>query len=153
MQQSNAVKALRIIHSALLIGQILFAAVCAYLVYSNSLVPGAPELNKILQVAALVAAAGGIYGGMFLFKKKLEQIRAMQTGAKEKFDAYRAASLIQWAMMEGPSIFCTICFFLTGNYAFLALVLAIVFVFVMTAPGKLKILLQLQISEAELDGL
>ena len=81
------------------------------------------------------------------------QIRLMQAAAREKFALYRTACLIQWALLEGPCIFCTIGFFLTGNYAFLALVLVILFVFVMTAPSKLKMQLQLQITEADLEDL
>ena len=153
MQNGAAFKVLSIMHKALLMGQVLFAGVCFYLVYTNAVLPSAKELDKVLQVVALLAAAGGIYGGMVFFKKKLMQIRAMQADAKEKFALYRAACLIQWALLEGPSIFCTVCFFLTGNYAFLALVLVILFIFVMTAPSKLKMLLQLQISETELEDL
>jgi hypothetical protein len=152
MQQGNTLKILKIMHKALLIGQVLFTAVCAYLVYAKIWLPVATELNKVLQVAALAAAAGGIYGGMFLFKKKLAEIGSMQE-AKEKFAAYRSACLLQWALMEGPSLFCTISFFITGNYAFLALVIAIAFVFTMTAPSKLKMQLQLQASEAEMEEL
>lgn len=139
-------------HKALLTGQVLFAAICAYLVYAKILSPSATGLNKVLQVAALVAAAGGIYGGMFLFKKKLAEIRSLQD-TKEKFALYRTACLLQWALMEGPSLFCTICCFLTGNYAFLALVLAIVLVFAISAPSKLKMQMQLQASEAEIEEL
>ena len=140
-------------HKALLMGQVLFACVCIYLVYTNTIPPSAQELDKILQVIALIAAAGGIYAGMTLFKKKLIQISAMQADAKEKFALYRTACLMQWALLEGPSIFCTICFFLTGNYTFLALVLIIIFIFILTAPSKLKMQLQLPISEAELEDL
>ncbi len=140
-------------HKALLMGQVLFAGVCMYLVYTNTILPMAKELDKTLQVAALIFAVGGIYAGMTIFKKKLITITAMQADAKGKFALYRTACLIQWALLEGPSIFCTICFFLTGNYAFLALVLIILFLFVMTAPSKLKIQLQLQLSEAELEDL
>jgi hypothetical protein len=153
MQKGNALQALNIIHKALMMGQILFAAVCIYLIYSKTVVPAATELNKVLQVVALIITAGGIFEGMSLFKKKLLLIREMQTAAKEKFDLYRSASIIQWALLEGPAIFCIVCFFLTGNYAFLALVLVILFLFAMMAPSKVKILLQLQISEAEFDEL
>ena len=153
MQKGKGLQVLNIIHKALMMGQILFAAVCIYLIYSKSVLPLANYLDKILQVVALALTAGGIFAGMTLFKKKLMQIREMQTGAKEKFDLYRSACIIQWALLEGPSIFCIICFFVTGNYAFLALVLIILFLFAMTAPSKVKILLQLQISESELDDL
>lgn len=153
MRKGAAFKILTVLHKALLMSQLLFCGICFYLVYTKSVSPPAKELDKILQVAALIFVAGGIYGGMVFFKKKFIQIRDMQENAKEKFATYRAACLLQWALLEGPSIFCTICFFLTGNYAFLALVLVILFTFVMTAPSKLKMLLQLQISEAELEDL
>ena len=134
-------------------GQILFAAICGYIIYSKIVLPSANNLDKVLQVAALVITSAGIFTGMNLFKKKLMEIREMQAGAKEKFDIYRSACLIQWALMEGPSILCIACFFLTGNYAFLAVVIVILFLFAMSAPSKMKILLQLQISEAVLDDL
>ena len=153
MQKGNALKALNIIHKALMTGQILFASVCIYLIYSKVVLPMGEQLYKILQVVALALTAAGIFAGMTIFKKKLAQIREMQTGAGEKFDQYRVACIIQWALMEGPSIFCIVCFFVTGNYAFLALVVVTLFLFAMTAPSKLKVLLQLQISEADLDEL
>ena len=153
MQKGKGLQLLNIIHKALMTGQILFASVCIYLIYSKSVLPLANDLDKILQVVALALTAGGIFAGMRFFKKKLMQIREMQIAVKEKFDRYRRACIAQWALLEGPSIFCIICFFVTGNYAFLALVLVILFLFVMTAPSKLKIVLQLQISESELDDL
>lgn len=152
MQKGNALKILNILHKALLMGQVVFAAVCAYLVYTKAIAPAATELEKVLQVAALIITTGGVYAGMVIFKKKLLQIRDMQSD-KEKFAAYRAASIIQWALLEGPSLFCIICFFLTGNYAFLALAVVIMFLFVMATPSKNKILTQLQISESELNEL
>ena len=153
MQKGNALKTLNIIHKALMIGQILFSCVCIYLIYSKAVLPTGADLDKVLQVVALVVTAGGIFAGIIFFKKKLMQLREMQTDAKGKFNIYRSACIVQWALLEGPSLFCTICFFLTGNYAFLAVVVVILFLFVMMAPSKTKVLLQLQISEAELDEL
>ena len=153
MQKDKGLQLLNIIHKALMTGQILFASVCIYLIYSKSVLPMANDLDKILQVVALALTAGGIFAGMKFFKKKLMQIREMQTAAKEKFDLYRRSCIVQWALLEGPSIFCIICFFLTGNYAFLALMLVVLFLFAMMAPSKVKVLLQLQLSEAELDNL
>lgn len=153
MQKGNAFKILYVLHKALLMGQILFSAVCAYLMYSKLVEPLAPELEKILQVAALILTAGGIYAGMSLFKKKLIQVRESQCSLKEKFEQYRVAAILQWALLEGPSIFCTVSFLLTGNYAFLVLAIVIMFLFVMMGPSKLKMQLQLQISESQLDEL
>ena len=153
MQKGNALKVLYVLHKALLMGQILFAAACVYIIYTKTVLPSAADLEKILQVAALIITAAGVYAGTTIFKKKLELIREMQTGARQKFAQYRAASIIQWALLEGPSIFCTICFLLTGNYAFLALSVVIMFLFAVIGPSKNKILTQLQITESELDEL
>jgi hypothetical protein len=153
MQKGNALKILNILHKVLLMGQILFAAGCIYIVYTKTILPPAKELDRILQVAALIITIAGIYAGMTIFKKKLSIIREMQTNSKEKFSLYRSASIVQWAFLEGPSIFCIISFFLTGNYAFLALAAAIIFLFMLMAPSKVKIITQLQISEAELEDL
>ncbi|MEP7236757.1 MAG: hypothetical protein ABI685_02790 [Ferruginibacter sp.] len=153
MQKGSALKLLYILHKALLMGQLIFAGVCAYLVYTKAITPAAAELEKILQVVALIITAGGVYAGIVIFKKKLLQIRDMQSDVKEKFAVYRSASIIQWALLEASSLFCIICFFLTGNYAFLALAAVIMFLFLMAAPSKNKILTQLQISESELDEL
>jgi hypothetical protein len=153
MQKGNALKILNILHKALLMGQILFAAGCIYIVYTKTILPPAKELDRILQVAALIITVAGVYAGITIFKKKLILIREMQSDAKQKFSIYRAASIIQWALLEGPAIFCILCLFLTGNYAFLALAIVIIFLFVMIGPSKNKILTQLQINEAELDEL
>jgi hypothetical protein len=153
MQKGNALKVLDILHKALLMGQVLFAVACVYLVYTKTVLPSAVDLEKILQVIALILTAGGIYAGTTIFKKKLTLIRDMQTDARQKFSEYRAASIFQWALLEGPSIFCIICFFLTGNYAFIALAVVIMLLFAAIGPSRNKVLTQLQITEAELDEL
>ena len=89
----------------------------------------------------------------FLFKKKLAEARAAITGAKEKMAIYRQACIIKWAMIEGASLFSIICFLLTRNYAFLVLAAVLILLFAMMAPSKLKIIIQLQISEAEIETL
>ncbi len=152
MQKGNALKLLMVLHTALLMGQLVFGGICTYLVYIKAAFSVAPELEKVLQVAALIIAAGGVYAGMAIFKKKLLQVRDMQSD-KEKFSLYRSALIIQWALLEAPSLFCIICFFITGNYAFLALAVVLMFLFVMAAPSKTKMLTQLQLSESELDEL
>lgn len=153
MQKGNSLRALNIIHKGLMAGQIMFAAIVAYLLYSGSIFPSAPELDKTLQVVALAITAAGLFASFTIFKKKLIQIRDMQGSTKEKFDKYRAACIIQWALLEGPAIFCIICSFLTGNYAYLGIVAFALLFFAMTGPSKLKVQLQLQMSEAELDEL
>ena len=60
---------------------------------------------------------------------------------------------MQWAFLEGPGIFSIVCFFLTGNYAFIALAAVLILLFAILAPSKLKIALLLGVSEAEVSEL
>jgi Ni,Fe-hydrogenase I cytochrome b subunit len=142
-------KALLIIHRALLTGLLLFSIVAFYLVYSKTFADGFQELDKILQVIAIVLSAGGFYIGTVLFKKKLAEAKELQTGMP-KFAHYRAACILQWALIEGPCLFVIVSFLLTGNYAFLALAVVLMLLFTMMAPSKLKIAFQLQLSEQEI---
>jgi hypothetical protein len=154
MNKTNGLRGLIIIHKAMLIGQLIFAAICFYLVYTKSAPTGDMEdLDKILQVIAIVISVAGFLIGTSLFKKKLLKARSTEGGNAQKFDMYRSASIIQWALIEGPSLFCIIGFFLTGNYAFMALAATLMLLFTMMVPSKTKTAFQLGISEAELEEL
>ena len=142
-----------ILHKALLAGQILFAVVCFFLVYTKTQASPMEQLDRTLQVAAIILAGGGFFAGTSLFKKKLLQIRDMQTDVKEKLPVYRTACIMQWALLEGPSLFTIICFFLTGNYAFIALATVLILLFAMLAPSKTKIAFHLGLSESEVEEL
>jgi hypothetical protein len=154
MNKINGLKGLIIIHTAMLIGQLIFTAVCFYLVYTKSAPTGdMEELDKILQVIAVIISVAGFLIGTSLFKKKLLQARSIETGNVQKFEMYRSASIIQWVFIEGPSLFCIIGFFLTGNYAFMALAATLMLLFTLMGPSKTKTAVQLGISEADLEEL
>ena len=155
MNSSSGFKSLNILHKTLLTGQIIFMAVVVVAAYSKMQLPVvSEEMGRILQVIVLLLAAGGFFAGSALFKKQLLKIREMQIATvKEKFTVYRSACILQWALLEGPCLFSIICFFLTGNYAFIALTTVLILLFTMLGPAKLKIALQLGISEEELADL
>jgi hypothetical protein len=91
MQKGNALKILNILHKALLMGQILFAAGCIYIVYTKTILPPAKELDRILQVAALIITVAGVYAGITIFKKKLILIREMPGCIYYSMGAFRRA--------------------------------------------------------------
>ena len=150
MNKGNGLRVLNLLHKAMLAGQILFAAICVYMLYTKAIVSSLQDMDKIFQVIAIGLSAAGFFVGSFLFKKKLQQARETSTGLKEKFAIYRSGCIMQWAFLEGPSIFSIVCFFLTGNYAFIALAAALILLFAILAPSKLKIALLFGVSEAEI---
>ena len=137
----------------MLAGQLIFAAVAFYLVYAIAFNTPFHYPEQILQVVAIAFAIGGFYGGSFFFKRLVSNARELQSGPEKKFAIYQSACLLQWALIEGPSLLVIICFLFTGNYAFLALAAVLILIFAMLAPSKLKIMLHLQISEEQIKQL
>ena len=149
----ETLKTLLLLHKSMLVGQLFFAMVAFYLVYSNQFTTSLSYLDRVLQLIAIAFSAAAVYGGNLLFKKKLAEAKAVITGAKEKMAIYRQACIIQLAMLEGAGLFSIICFLLTRNYAFLVMAAVLMALFAMMAPSKLKITIQLQITEAEIETL
>ena len=90
-------KALQIIHRAMLLGMILFAAIAFFLNYSGNFPPSLQQYDQGLQVVAIVLSLAGFFIGNALFKKKIFQIRSSSDSLSNKFSLYRSASLLQWA--------------------------------------------------------
>lgn len=153
MQKGKGFKALSIMHKGLLLSVIMLGGVMLALISTNTVPPPEPELDRILQVVALVTGVAGFLGGAMLFKKRLLAMRDANITTEEKWKQYFGLCLLQWALLEGPALLCMTSFFLTGNYAFLILGGLLLLILAMQGPSKMKIILQLGITEDELDQL
>lgn len=152
--KKNAFYVFSFMHKAMLIGQLIFLGVLFYMVYSKTFMPPMAAYDKTVQVVALLFTAAALFAGFTLFKKKLALIKEDSlAGVKEKFEKYRGASMLRWGLTEAPVLFCGICFFLTGNYALLALAVVPFLYFVSLAPVTEKTAMQLDISSSELGEL
>jgi hypothetical protein len=139
-EEISGLKKLNIVHKAMLGGQILFAAISFYLSWSKTVPPTLDAgTERIFQVVAIVLAAAGFFGGAFFMKKKMVEARDISESEEEKFNLYRAAAIVQWAMLEGPALFCITCFLLSGNYSFLALAGVLIIFFVGQGPSQNKL--------------
>lgn len=101
-----------------------------FLVYRKEVTPPLAALDKAFQVIAIVFSSLAFFAGNELFKRRLAAIKEdIDSTVQEKFEKYRSACTIQWALLEVAVLFCGICFSLVGNYSFLALagVLALLF--------------------------
>lgn len=146
------IKMLKVLHFALMIGQVLLAIAMFSLVYFN--ITNTFELifisNEIL-IAAVVLSALAFLGGASIFNKKLAAIHNNNMTTAQKLEAYRAANLIRWAMMEFVVILCCVFFFLTGNYYILLVTVIMIVFFFTTRPGTEKTLADLKLSLPDLD--
>jgi len=149
MQQPNAFKVLRILHTALLIGMVIFNIAGIVLVQRN-MVPAAGEsFQRIFQVVCILVSGTMLLAGFNLFKKKMIAARNATGPGEQRMDLYRVACILWWAMIEGPGFLATIGYILTHNFAFFALAvfhLACLFVF---SPRKANIVVLLNLTEDE----
>jgi hypothetical protein len=145
---SNDLKSINILHKAFLIGQLLFIAIAFCLVYFKLFQATEHQLEKPLQFIAVIFSIGGFFAGSRIFKKRLADSK-LQYNVKDKFEIYRGACIIQWALIEGPCLFNIICFMLTGDYTFLYLTGALILTFVKLSPSKIKLVDDLQLSDEE----
>jgi Na+/H+ antiporter NhaD/arsenite permease-like protein len=154
MKKNTGFAALKMIHIALLAGQVLFAGVIFYLVNSKAIKPVFTAQDRTFQLIAIVMAAAAYFIGANIFKTKLAQIRSDENSTtQEKFIKYRTACIIQWALLEAATLFCIISFFLIGNFSFAALAVLLIILFAMQAPAKSKMALQLGINTEAVEEL
>jgi hypothetical protein len=107
--------------------------VTVYLIESGNFEVEMKEL--ISPLAWFLAIAGGlsILASPLIFNSKLKIARKKDV-LSEKMGDYRAALVVRYALLEGPS-FCGLVFFLlTGYYLLLAFSLLIIAIFVLIKP-------------------
>ncbi|OQP50580.1 hypothetical protein A4H97_01695 [Niastella yeongjuensis] len=149
MQQPNAFKVLRILHTALLIGMVIFNIVGIVLVQQNIVPASGEDFERIFQVVCILVSGTGLIAGFNLFKKKMIVARNSTGPGEQRMDLYRTACILWWAMIEGPGLLATIGYILTHNYAFFALGvfhLSCLFVF---SPRKANIIVLLNLTPQE----
>ena len=137
-----------IIHTALLIMQIIFGVI-AYFMKSSAMFQNSDlELGSVLLVVSVVVAVGGIAASTFIGKAQIKSAR-QKTNLKDKLNAYKAALLIKLALLEMPTIFVLVCFLLSGNYYMLAFAMAILILFYINRPSVNNLVMDLELNQAD----
>ncbi|MES2266076.1 MAG: hypothetical protein V4520_04925 [Bacteroidota bacterium] len=143
-------KAIKIIHLALLAGQCLFAGVTLFL---NSTKTGFDtSKDKEFLLIAIILTVGGFFAGNLLYKQ-VSGVAAKKVTYQEKIMTYQSALIIRYALLEGPSLFCIVCYFLTANLIFLLISGAIIIYFITLRPKVDTIAEELSLTYEEKAGL
>ena len=150
-QPLSTIKALSVMHFSLFIGQLMFAGIAIYLQYTKvfSAVIKNEELLLLIVPYLIGLAVAFVIMSTFSYKKKVEEIKANDQSIPEKLAAYRAASIIRWAMIEAPVLLIIIGYLLTGISALLPALAVMLIIFIYTKPTIAKAASQLGISEEE----
>jgi hypothetical protein len=128
------IKTTSIIHLALVMGQIVFAAT-TLLISKNQ---AHTQNDGIFIYISPALALSGFVIGHFLFLKFLGNIKR-DSPLKTKLAAYQSATIVRFALLEGPSLFAIVSFMLTGNMVFLGISAAIILYFIYLRPTRQKV--------------
>ena len=141
-------RTLGLLHRALCTGVATFAGIAVLLKYVLHSPATAPELQPVLLPVAIVTAIAGIAASRLLYKKRLDAIRGM-TGLPPKADAYRAAQILRWALLEAATLFGIVGMLITMQPLFLAIAVVPFGLMVASRPTRAQGLEDMQLSLEE----
>ena len=150
-QPLSNIKALSLMHFSLLFGQVIFAGIAVYLIYTGAFTP-VIENKEILSMVVPGAIGWSVAFVMLAFsnyKKKVAAIKMNEESLSDKLIAYRVANIVRWAILEIPVMSTIVCFLMTGLPVPIFFVAALVLVFLYTKPSSYKVAQELSISEAD----
>jgi hypothetical protein len=142
------IKTLRIMHLALLFGQVIFMAIAFFLIYSGKFRNTESGFDQILKILIPVLAVGGFAYSHFLFKTKLGKAKNA-TGLNGKIAEYRGALISRYAGLEAPTLFSIIVGMLTGNLLYLGIAGVLILYFFSLTPGPARIAADLELNPDE----
>lgn len=129
------IKTLTIIHYALLAGPMILGIVF-YL--NTALDLNGNTNNDIFVYIFPLIALGGIFGGNFTFKKLLLNSKKNDS-LQHKLASYQTASIVKFALLDGPALLNIMWFSQTGNLLYLTIGMVLVLFLFMQRPTKIKI--------------
>jgi hypothetical protein len=145
MQPNVLLKTLKIIHLALCFGLALFA-VLAYLQIGGFATANADSSLMLYLVPTLSVA--GYFGSKYIFASQLRKI-VQEAPLSQKLQQYFSASILQYAVIEGPGFLALLAYFTSGNALFLVIAICLVVYLFSLRPSYQKLKNELKLSYTE----
>lgn len=146
----SAVKMLTIIHAGLIAGVVLFTLVT----FSITPQRGFSFATDPFVIIDIILPVFGIVVGNLVYKTLVAKIPSDKS-LNQKIAAIQAASIVRFALLEGPSLFSIVVYMLTGNLLFLMILALVLAYFISVRPSRNKVIEDLNLDyneQAELYG-
>lgn len=147
---TEIIKQSQIICAALIMGQLLFLGIAFFILNQNGKGLGDKELVEVLYFVVAALVVGSVSGSFMVFRSKLASLKVLEN-LQQKIAQYRAAQIIRWALLEGPSFFSIIAYILTGDIVFAVVSIAIIVLFIPTFPSKGRFEKEMELTWEELN--
>ncbi|MBG49381.1 MAG: hypothetical protein CML05_13935 [Pseudozobellia sp.] len=140
---------LKIIHTALLIGMVLFGI---FVYTQNGQFIAEIEDGDIFVYIVPIVAFSAYFLGMLFFKKMILRIKR-EDSLKQKLEVYQKASLVNYAFLEAAAMLALVAYFLKGTALYLVIALCIMVFYISKRPTINKLLNDLPLSIEETNQL
>lgn len=130
------VQTLTIIYMALLSGLLFFIAI-VFFQFDGGMTPTFDTSDTLLLIYPVIAI-GAIVVSQMIFKKLLVTAQN-KPDLKSKLGSYQTASIIKFAMIEGPAFLGIVFSMTTGNTAFIAIAIVLVIFLILQKPSRAKV--------------
>lgn len=128
-------KTLKLLHVALIVGQILFALVAIFMFSNGGAVVNPPVFNQIIDYTLLGTTICFIPASFLYYRWKLNKLKAV-ADFKLKMNGFRNALIARYTLFEIPSLVSIVAVILTGNYIYLVCTGMIIALMVFLRPTK-----------------
>ena len=145
MQPTIFLKTLKLIHISLVVGLALFAGL-AYFQIGGFTIASA-DSNIMLYVVPTIAIVG-YFGSKYIFGLQIQKI-VKEAPLSQKLQQYFSASVIQYAVIEGPGFLALFGYYISGNALFLVIAICLIVYLYTRKPTYQKLKNELQLSYAE----
>lgn len=145
MQLKPFLKTLSIIHASLCAGLVIGAG---YVYFENGNFTVTTTSDDIFLYLVPTLAIGGYFGSKLLYQKLIQKIKKEEPFA-QKIQAYLQASLVQYALLEGPGFFALFAYYYSGNALFLVIALCLILYLYTRRPTRTKLEQELPIHHEE----
>lgn len=136
------------VHAALLMGQIFFAAIVIFLNQTDGPIAEDEVLRTTFMILIPLFFLGSFGIGKLVAGKKLKLTKE-KADLKAKLGEYRSINIIRYALLQGTAFFATITFMLTGEILLIAFAGMIMVLFAINYPSKEKLVAELELNREE----
>jgi hypothetical protein len=143
------IKSLIVVHTAMLLGQLLFAVI-VYVISNFITSKDNRTVFQALQIFAIVLSFGCGIAAFKISKQRIQQLQLTTLSFSEKFTQYRSACILKYALLEIPAMFCLVSYFIIHNISFLLLFGVLLFVFAGQKPTVFLMTIEMNVSKEEL---
>ncbi len=150
MKLIEILKSSLIIFYALLAGQTFFLLISLYLVNSG-IIQADSEHSLIFKFVIFFILGPSRVVGLVIYRKIILRQSADDKTMEQKMILYRQGMIIKLAMIEGASIFSTVCFLITGDYLFVIISIFLISLFFLHKPTIEKFASDFNIPLSQID--